>query len=264
VIRGGIGVFYNRISEDLILQARRFNGVNQRQFVVSDLAVLDVFPVVPPISLLEAFAQPQTRRLLATDLAPAAALRASVSLEHQLPRKVKLNINYSYGHSLRVMRTVNINAPLALTYNPAGPSSGVRPLGNAAGNILENVSSGRSTYNSVSVGLNGTLHKINFWSGYSLNKTNSSDNGTSGSSFDPYDFSQEWGRASFDIRHWFNAGASYQTRSGFSVNTFIIANSGSPFNITTGLDNDADSLFSDRPAFATDLSRPPFGRIPRT
>lgn len=256
VIRGGVGIFYNRISEDLILQARRFNGINQRQFVVSDPAVLDVFPLVPPISLLDAFAQPQTRRLLATDLAPAAALRASVTLEHQLPRKVRLNINYSYGHSLRVMRTVNINAPLALTYDPAVPSSGVRPLGNAAGNILENESSGRLTYSSINVGLNGTIHKVSFWSGYSLNKSNSSDNGTSGSSFDPYDFSQEWGRASFDIRHWFNAGASYQTRSGFSVNTFIIANSGSPFNITTGHDTNGDTFFTERPALATDLSKP--------
>jgi carboxypeptidase family protein len=256
VIRGGVGIFYSRISEDLVLQARRFNGFNQQQFVVSDPAVLDVFPVVPPISVLTAFAQPQTRRLLAADLAPAAALRASVNLEHELPRKIKLNINYSYGHSLRVMRTVNINAPLALTYNPAAPSSGVRPLGNAAGNILENESGGRSTYHSLGVGLNGTIHKINFWSWYGLNKTNNSDNGTSGSSFDPYDFSQEWGRASFDIRHWFNAGASYQTRSGFSVNTFIIANSGSPFNITTGHDTNGDTFFTERPALATDLSKP--------
>ena len=69
-------------------------------------------------------------------------------------------------------------------------------------------------------------------------------------------FSQEWGRASFDIRHWFNAGASYQTRSGFSVNTFIIANSGPPFNITTGHDTNGDTFFTERPALATDLNKP--------
>jgi hypothetical protein len=35
----------------------------------------------------------------------------------------------------------------------------------------------------------------------------------------------------------------------------IIASSGTPFNIITGLDNNGDSLFVDRPALATDLTR---------
>jgi len=256
VIRGGIGVFYNRISEDLILQARRFNGLNQQQFVVSDPAVLDLFPAIPQIAQLNTFAQPQTRRLLSRDLAPNCSLRASVSVEHQLPHKLRLNLNYSHNQTLRIMRSLNINAPLAGTYDPAVPTSGVRPLGNAAGNILESLSSGRSINDSISVGVNGTIHKVSFWTNYSLNKTRNSDNGTSGSSFDPYDFSQEWGRASFDIRHWFYASANYQTRSGFSVNTFIIANSGVPFNITTGHDTNGDTFFTERPAFATDLNKP--------
>jgi Carboxypeptidase regulatory-like domain len=256
VIRGGIGIFYNRISEDLVLQARRFNGLNQQQFVVTDPAVLDLFPAIPQIAQLNAFAQPQTLRLLSSDLAPNYSLRASVSIEHQLPDKLRLNINYSHNQTVRIMRSVNINAPLAGTYDPAVPTSGVRPLGNSAGNILEYLSSGRSISDSINVGVNGTIHKVSFWTNYSLNKTRSGDNGTSGSSFDPYDFSQEWGRASFDIRHWFYASANYQARSGFSVNTFVIANSGVPFNITTGHDTNGDTFFTERPAFATDLNKP--------
>ncbi len=256
VVRGGVGIFYNRISEDLILQARRFNGLNQQQFVVTDPAVLDLFPNIPQIAQLNAFAQPQTRRLISSDLAPNYSLRASVSLEHQLPHKLRLNINYSHNQTRRIMRSVNINAPLAGTYDPAVPTSGARPLGNSAGNILEYLSSGRSINDSISVGVNGTIHKISFWTNYSLNKTRSSDNGTSGSSFDPYDFSGEWGRASYDIRHWFYASANYQTRSGFSVNSFVIANSGAPFNITTGHDTNGDTFFTERPAFATDLNKP--------
>src|SRR5205823_8858076 len=37
---------------------------------------------------------------------------------------------------------------------------------------------------------------------------------------------------------------------------FIMLASGGPFNITTGRDLNGDGLFTDRPAFATDLSRP--------
>jgi len=35
-----------------------------------------------------------------------------------------------------------------------------------------------------------------------------------------------------------------------------VVRSGAPFDITTGHDNNHDTLFTDRPAFATDLSRP--------
>src|SRR5437764_14445986 len=37
---------------------------------------------------------------------------------------------------------------------------------------------------------------------------------------------------------------------GFSLFPFIIINSGSPYNITTGQDNNGDSIFNDRPSLA--------------
>jgi hypothetical protein len=56
VIRGGAGIFYDRFSESYTLQARRYDGANQRQFVVSDPSILDLFPNVPSASQLAAFA----------------------------------------------------------------------------------------------------------------------------------------------------------------------------------------------------------------
>jgi hypothetical protein len=256
VVRGGFGIFYNRIGEEFILQSLRFNGLNQKQFLVTDPSVLDLFPAVPQISLLNAFAQPQTRRVLSAGLAPSYSLRGSLSVENQITKNLKLTLNYSYSRSLRTLRTVNINAPLAGSFNPAQPNSGLRPFGQNAGNILESESNGHSRYESFSLGVNGRVAKINLWGSYSLNSSRSTDNGTSGSSFDPYDFTHEWGRAGFDIRHWLWAGADYQTRSGFGVNTFIVANSGGPFNIITGHDTNGDTLFTERPALATDLNKP--------
>jgi len=40
------------------------------------------------------------------------------------------------------------------------------------------------------------------------------------------------------------------------LNPFLVVRSGAPFDITTGHDNNHDTLFTDRPAFATDLSKP--------
>jgi len=248
VIRGGFGIFYNRINEDLSLQARRFNGFNQQQFVVTDPSVLDFFPVIPAVTLLTAFAQPQTRRELAATLSPSAAFRSSFSVERLLPHKVKLTLTYFHTHTLRTTRTVNINAPLAGT--------AVRPLGQSEGNILQYQSTGRARVDQLNVNIQGTIKKINFWSGYNLTYAKNTDGGTSGSPFDPYDFSREFDRNPNAAKHFFYGGGYYQTKSGFSINMFMIATSGTPFNITTGRDTNGDTFFSERPAFATDLTRP--------
>ena len=256
VFRGGIGIFYNRVSEDLTLQATRFNGTNQQQFLVTDPTVLDLFPIVPPVGLLNAFSQPQNRRVLSADLGPVRSLRIQFAVERQLLKGIKLSFNYSHSHTLDTLRTVNINAPLSGTFVPGLPTSGVRPLGQSAGNVLQSQSTGRSIGNSFSINVNGTVRKINFWGGYNLGKSRNTDGGTSGSPFDPYDFSNEWARASFSTLNFFYGGDYYQTPHGFSVNLFVVANSGQPFNIITGRDTNGDTFFSERPAFATDLTKP--------
>ncbi|HEX2270970.1 MAG TPA: TonB-dependent receptor, partial [Pyrinomonadaceae bacterium] len=269
VFRGGVGFFYNRFSEDATLQAIRFNGTNQQQFLVDDPTILDLFPLVPPIDLLDSFSQPQVRRVLADDLTTLRLFRAMFTVEHTLPKNVKLSVSYFHTRVRHANRTVNINAPLGGTFIPGVPDSGVRPLGDAAGNILENQSNGRSVGNSLNVNINGTIRKINFWGGYNLNKSRNTDSGQSGSPFDAYDFSNEFARAPFGTLSFTYFGASYTAPLGFTFNLFGIANSGQPFNITTGRDTNGDTFFSERPAFATDLNEPgvvvtPFGAFDPT
>jgi hypothetical protein len=267
VIRGGIGIFYSRIGENWTLTTKRFNGINQQQFTVTDPAVLDLFPVVPPVSVLNAFAVPGSRRFLDPRLGPEQTLRSTIGLEHQFSKTLQFQITYAHSETLRSLRSFNINAPLGGTFDPTIPTSGVRPFGLSAGNIYDYKSNGRSRYDSLSVGANGKIaKKVDFWMNYSLNYSRGNDWGTTGSPFDAYDYTHEWARANFDTRHWFSGGASYQTKSGFSVNTFILANSGPPFNITTGRDTNGDTAFSERPSFATDPNKPgvvmtPYGAL---
>ena len=266
VFRGAVGMFYSRVSEDLTLNALRFDGVNQQQFLVADPAVLDLFPLVPPIELLEAFAQPQIRRVIDDDFVTWRSLRFMFTMERTLPRNVKLSLSYWHSRTQHSQRLTNINAPLAGTFIPGNPDSGERPLGNDAGNIFEYQSNGRSIGNSFNANLSGTLMKINFWGGYSLGKSRTTDSGQSGNPFDAYDFSKEWARSPFGGLSFVYFGGSYQAPRGFSINVFGVANSGNPFNITTGRDTNGDTFFSERPAFATDLNKPgvvvtPYGAL---
>ena len=256
VFRGGLGIFYNRVSEDLTLQANRFDGVNQQQFLVTNPLVLDLFPLVPPVDVLDDFSQPQVRRVLSDDLASSRSLRFMFTVERQLPANIKLSLSYWFSRTDRTQRFVNINAPLGGTFIPGVPDSGVRPLGAEAGNVLEYQANGRSLGNTFSINVNGTVKKINFWGGYNLNKARNTDSGTSGSPFDAYDFSNEFARSPFGTLNFFYAGGNYPGPRGISINVFSIGSSGQPFNITTGRDTNGDTFFSERPAFATDLNEP--------
>ena len=178
------------------------------------------------------------------------------TVERSLPANVKLSLTYMHGRSNRTQRLVNINAPLGGTFIPGVPNSGVRPLGADAGNVFEYQSTGHSVSNTLSVNVNGTLKKVQFWSGYNLNKSRSTDGGQSGSPFDAYDFSHEFARGPFNSLSFMYGGGSYNAPHGINLNMFMIANSGYPFNITTGRDTNGDTFFSERPAFATDLNEP--------
>jgi hypothetical protein len=56
VLRAGFGIFYDRFSLANTLTAERFNGVVQRQYVVSNP---DFFPLIPPPSVLNALQSAQ-------------------------------------------------------------------------------------------------------------------------------------------------------------------------------------------------------------
>ncbi|HEY8459705.1 MAG TPA: TonB-dependent receptor, partial [Blastocatellia bacterium] len=94
VIRGGIGVFYDRIPLQLTMTARRFDGVNQRQFIVSDPEILGLFPLAPSIETLAQFALPQTVRRMADDARAPYFTQASLSFERQLPGNAVFTATY--------------------------------------------------------------------------------------------------------------------------------------------------------------------------
>ncbi len=62
VLRGGFGLFYDRFSQDLVLNADRLNGITQQQYAISvptpsqcttpPCPVIDFFPTVPPVNSL--------------------------------------------------------------------------------------------------------------------------------------------------------------------------------------------------------------------
>jgi hypothetical protein len=263
VIRGGFGVFYDRVGEDLTLQASRFNGVNQQQFLVTDPTVLDLpqFTLdgvsnVPTVATLSGFALPQTTWRMADNLEAPYTIQSSLSFERQLPSNWTFTATYINSRSLHLLRARNINAPLPGTFVTSTPGSGVRPLGNA-GNIYQYESSGRLNQNQLLLSVNNRLNRhFSLFVRYALSKAESDTDGAGSFPANQYDLTSEWGRASFDVRHSFIVGGTINAPFGLRLSPLIMLTSGRPFNITTGRDTNGDSLFTERPALATDLTKP--------
>jgi hypothetical protein len=65
------------------------------------------------------------------------------------------------------------------------------------------------------------------------------------------DITNEWGPAAFDVRNRFNMGINSSALKGMNVNVSVSASTASPYNITTGLDNNGDLILNDRPIGGT-------------
>lgn len=253
VIRGGFGIFYDRFSEELTLQAIRLDGVRQQQYIVPSP---DFYPNVPPAVTLEANRIPQTVRRVYAGLRSPYVVQEAIGLERQLPKNISLAVTFTNSRGVHVLRSRNINAPLPGTYDARNPASGVRPFGNI-GNIYQFESSGifkqRQLITNLSARVSPGLTLFGF---YMVGSARSNADGVGSFPADNYDLSTEFGRASFDSRHRGFIGGSVVGPWGLRFSPFITMNSGRPLNITVGRDLNGDSLFNDRPAFATDLSRP--------
>ncbi|HEY0348971.1 MAG TPA: carboxypeptidase-like regulatory domain-containing protein [Pyrinomonadaceae bacterium] len=263
VIRGGAGIFYNRFGPYNSLQARRFNGVSTQQFTVAETPLfvsgqlvppvnspLDAFPNVPALSSLSQSRQIiwQVDPLLHT---PTFFFQA-LQLERQLPRHTTLTTGAYFLHITHVIRGRDINQPLPGTIT-ATNSQGVRPFGNV-GDIYQYEANASFNQEQIFVSLNSRFSKaISFFASYNWGKSNNNSDGQGGTLFpvNSYDMSGEYGRSTYDSRHRVSVFGTFNLPWWkISLNPFLNAGSGQPYNIITGQDTNGDNIFTERPSFA--------------
>jgi Carboxypeptidase regulatory-like domain/TonB dependent receptor len=253
VIRGGLGIFYNRFQEGQILQAERLNGITQQQFVIDNPTCFPGLdkPLTGPISNCGAISSSSSAIYqISPSLSAPYTLQGAISAERQLTKSATLSLTYLTSRGFDQLLTINANAPAPGT--PCAPNC-VEP----AQNLYRYVSEGNFRQNQLIVNSNirwGT--RLQLFTYYTLNYANSDTSGVSSFPSNSYDIGQDYGRASFDIRHRLFLGGSIAMKYGFRLSPFFVASSGNPINVTTATDLNGDSIFNDRPGLVSTATCP--------
>ncbi len=250
-LRTGYGIFYDRFPAANLLQALRQNGTSQIAYFLQNP---DSYPAIPPPGALTA-SQPTIYRVN-PQLRSSYQQAGSIAVDRTIGHIGIVSTTFLYGHGSHEFLLRNINAPLPGTYNPADPNSGTRPLG-----TLQNIYQYSSDSNENSAILFTTANlqltkSVYFFSFYTLERQYNESDGSTSFPSNQYDLRADYARAQNNHLQTLFSAFIWKLPHGFQIEPFLSAHSGAPFNITTGTDLNGDTIFNDRPSFATDLSRP--------
>ncbi|HUZ93713.1 MAG TPA: carboxypeptidase regulatory-like domain-containing protein [Edaphobacter sp.] len=247
VLRGGFGIFYDRYDLGSILTAVQLNGVNQQQ---TTLAHPDP-ATCSPTNLSGCTAGTpggETTVAAASNMRTPYSMEFAIGADQQLFNGATLSVNYLNTRGVHQFLSQNINAPTLdsqgnLVY-PTPPTDGSAPA------VIKQYQS-EGVYRQNELIVNPTIRKRNFtlFGYYVLNFAKSDTGGINSFPSQPYNIGADYGRATFDRRNRLFLGGNVTLPYNISLSPFIIASSGTPYNVTLGQDLNNDSIFNDRPAF---------------
>ena len=244
VLRAGYGIFYDRFTSDLVLQQRLENGIIQQQFLVQNPTFFDPNNTVPVQS--QANGSPQIVYVSNPQLRSPYIMQAGATIERQLSKYANLSVTYLNSRGVHQFYTNYV--PQIQGVQPATPQIAYQYQ---AGGIFKQ---NQVILNSrVQMGA-----RLSLWGYYTLNYVNGN---TSGAGYipsipcgapglvigTPCGIDEDYGRASFDVRHRAFVGGFITMPWGLRASPFLMAQSGSPFNITTGQDLYGINTFNARP-----------------
>jgi len=250
VLRGGGGIFYDRFaSSNIVTAVHRQSGTQQAAYFVTNPDFYQQYLNTPPPAA--ALGVPPTLYNIDPNLRTQYDSIGGVTVERRIGKMGTASVNYIFYRTNHQYLSRNINAPLPGTYNPADPSSGVRPLGGDQ-NIYQFSSGGTAVDNFIFANTNLKASKrVSFFveGFFALTQKNDAPCDTCFPS-NQYDPHVDYARESNPAIQIF-AGTTLKLPYGFSGSLWTSIQTGAPFNITTGTDLNGDTIYNDRPAFAT-------------
>lgn len=293
VLRASYGIYYSEIRANLAA-ASRLNGPTgiftysarpgQLGFPTS-LSPLVAFPAgasLPPrditvlagqCSSLNQFVDVAKLRFCPSALLNPYTQQRSLGIETELAPHWLLSVDYVGSHTIHIERPVDLNAPAPFIRNAPGQSRTpaqanasrpIAPVPNGYRRIVANANLGTAFYDGVQVKLNKRFSNhsallASYTFSHAINtvepdvpQQDPNDSNLLGSA--------EKARSLLDLRHRAAISGWYELPWRFTLGATAFLASGQPFNITTGVDNNADGSNSDRPVIDGRVIPRNFGR----
>ena len=230
-LRAGAGVFNEWLDAAAYEASLRVDGHRQRAVMVQDPGFPD------PMAGGSVSVTPPGRLQMDPGRTLARTQRVSLGLERAFAEGFRWRMDYAFERGLHQYGSRNLNTP-----GPGRPDP-------STGNVLQLESTGRARHHvlSTDVHYGRPDRPVSLLAYYVFSSARDEADGPWSSPADAGDPAAEWGPAVSDVRHRGMLFANVRVRSSLRLTTMLRAQSGFPYEITTGRDEDGDGLVRDRP-----------------
>jgi hypothetical protein len=237
-VRAGGGLFYDWLDSSAYEQTLRVDGRRQQELVIRNPGYPDPFTGGTQLS-----STPGSKYIMADDLVMPRRTMLTTGVSHQLSPRLGSNVSYTHSRGANRFRGRLRNMP--------GPD-GIRP-DPTVGNITQVESTASARGNQVSGGVNFMIpeRRTFLFANYVYSRQENDADGAFSLPANSADLSGEWGPAAGMPRHMFTTMVNTTLPKNFRVGLTVTGRAGAPYNITTGRDDNGDSVFNDRPAGVT-------------
>ena len=238
VLRGGGGIYYDRIGSSPLLDIARYSEAKLRLLQIS----ANQEPLCYPISdCVDVPALPPSIVLREPGIRTPYQIQEGLLIERKVGEKGNLSVGVRMNRGVDVFRSVDLNAPL-------GPLYAERP-NSSYSQEREMQSAGTQKGTALDINYRGRFNKR--FTGFAWYTWSHYANNTSGIWWFPenqQDPNADWGPADWDQRQHFGLYAAINPQHLLNLGVGVFTNTGHPWTVLTGTDAYGDNLFNARPA----------------
>jgi Carboxypeptidase regulatory-like domain len=274
VLRAGYGWFYNRFTvpnslspttgipssttgTPYLIQALHQNGINQQNYVVVNPTFYDPNAPASPTTVANAANSIPSIYSIDPHFHAAVDMQGGVGVDQKVGKNITFNVTYLFTRGVHQYLTNNVTAP---EFDP----SNYTLVGSAPSTYNYQFQSG-GVYKQNQLILTTNLHfqRLSLHSSYTFNEAKSDTQGVSFFPSDAHDPALDFGRPAFGIHNSLFLLGSYSAPHGISIAPLLVAQSGTPYNLTIGDDLTGNNQFNARPTYGTcgaaDVVSTPYG-----
>ena len=262
VVRAGYGWFYQRFTVangfgaqvPYVVQAIHENGVNEQQFIQN--ANITFNPKAPTVIDSGAAAGGRaapTHYSIAPNMKAANDMEAAIGVDRQLSKTMTGNVTYVFSQGVHQYFTDNLSAALAQSQDASSFGNDeypATPLAEPTANNLQYQSGGFYREHQLMTTIRATYRRFSFFTNYTFSHALGDTSGVGSVPSVSSDPGLDFGRTSFDVAHRFMVFGNFMFPWQISASPMVVANTGTPFNVTTGQDLTGNNQFNSRPTVA--------------